>query len=117
MFHGLEILGGGAILGGLILGAVGVFIIDRNFTKASAFAATGALLTFFGFMHGDRLGIGQSPKVAASYLIVAGILLAASRFAVVEPVELEPGESEAHHAPEKPLLEGPLVTAKSQSLV
>ena len=117
MFHGLEILGGGSILGGLILGDVGVFIIDRNFTKASAFAATGALLTFFGFMHGDRLGIGQSPTVAASYLIVAGILLAASRFAVVEPVELEPGESEAHsHAQQEPMLEGPLVTAKSQSL-
>lgn len=115
MFHGLEVLGGGSILGGLILGAVGVFIIDRDFLKASGFAATGALLTFFGFMHGDRLGIAQSPTVAASYLIVAGVLLAASRFAVVEPVVREPGEDEHHHATPRPdpVIEGPLVTAKS----
>ncbi|MES2661511.1 MAG: regulator [Verrucomicrobiota bacterium] len=114
MFHGLEVLGGGSILGGLILGAVAVFIIDRDFLKASGFAATGAMLTFFGFMHGDRLGIAQSPTVAASYLIVSGILLAASRFAVVEPVVREPGELEhlAHAKPE-PVIEAPLVTAKS----
>ena len=30
LYHGLEVLGGGAILGGLILGAIGVFIIDRE---------------------------------------------------------------------------------------
>ncbi len=115
MFHGLEVLGGGSILGGLILGSVGVFIIDRKFMKASAFAATGALLTFFGFMHGDRLGIAQSPTVAASYLIVAGVLLAAAKFAVVEPIVPEPGEDDPHgHAkPADPVVDVPLVTAKS----
>lgn len=116
MFHGLEVLGGGSILGGLILGSIGVFIIDRDFIKASAFAATGALLTFFGFMHGDRLGIAQSPTVAASYLIVAGVLLAAAKFAVVEPVAKEPGEDMPHcPAKPEPVVEndGPLVTAKS----
>ena len=34
-------MGGGSILGGLMLGAIGVFVIDRNFTKASIFAAAG----------------------------------------------------------------------------
>jgi AGZA family xanthine/uracil permease-like MFS transporter len=116
MFHGLEVLGGGSILGGLIFGSIGVFIIDRDFIKASAFSATGALLTFFGFMHGDRLGIAQSPTVAASYLIVAGVFLTAAKFAVVEPVAKEPGEELAHgHATPEPAVEddGPLVTAKS----
>lgn len=114
MFHGLEVLGGGSILGGLILGSIGVFIIDRDFLKAAAFSATGAALTFFGFMHGDRLGIAQSPVVAASYLIVAGVLLAAAKFAVVEPVKKEPGEDLPHgHAEPEPELEAPLVTAKS----
>jgi AGZA family xanthine/uracil permease-like MFS transporter len=96
MFHGLEVLGGGSILGGLILGSIAVFIIDRNFLKAGAFAGAGAILTFFGFMHGDRLGFGQSPTVAFSYLIVAGILLAAAKFAVVEPVVKEAGEDLPH---------------------
>src|SRR5437899_9111963 len=30
-YHGLEVMGGGSILGGLILGAIGIFIIDREF--------------------------------------------------------------------------------------
>ncbi len=48
-------------------------------------------------------------------LIVAGVLFAAARFAAVEPVTLEPGEEEHHHSPPKPdpVIEGPLVTAKS----
>ena len=115
MFHGLEILGGGSILGGLILGSIAVFIIDRNFMKAGAFSAAGAVLTFFGFMHGDRLGIGQSPTVAVSYLIIGGVLIAASKLAAVEPLELEPGEESHAHVPKpsSPEIEAPGVLAKS----
>src|SRR6202008_412706 len=58
IYHGLEVMGGGSILGGLILGAIGVFVIERDFTKASAFALAGAVMTFFGFMHGEAVGIG-----------------------------------------------------------
>ena len=110
MFHGLEILGGGSILGGLILGSIAVFIIDRNFFKAGAFSITGGVLTFFGFMHGDRLGISQSPTVAASYLIVGFILVAASKFAAVSPAL----ESAGHHeVEEEEEVESPGVLAKS----
>src|SRR5262249_44411989 len=52
LYKGLETLGGGAILTGLVLAAIGVFIIERKFVNAAAFAAAGAVLTFFGFMHG-----------------------------------------------------------------
>jgi AGZA family xanthine/uracil permease-like MFS transporter len=93
-------MGGGSILGGLILGAIGVFIIDRAFMKAASFALAGAVLTFFGFMHGEAIGIGQTPLVAISYLAVATILAACAKFATVQapaPVAehhavLEPGE-------------------------
>jgi AGZA family xanthine/uracil permease-like MFS transporter len=74
-YHGLAILGGGSTLGGLILGALAVCVIDRNFKKACGFAVAGALLTFFGLMHGEHIGIMQSPAVSASYLMVAGVLL------------------------------------------
>jgi AGZA family xanthine/uracil permease-like MFS transporter len=82
LYHGIEVLGGGAILGGLILTAIAVYIIDRNFVKAAAFAAAGAALTYFGFMHGERIGVGQSPHVAVAYLAVAGILAAAAKLVV-----------------------------------
>ena len=61
LYRGLEVLGGGSILGGLILGAIAVCIIDRNFMKAAGFALAGAILTFFGFMHGHQIGIAHDP--------------------------------------------------------
>jgi AGZA family xanthine/uracil permease-like MFS transporter len=80
LYDGLRVLGGGSILGGLILGAIAVFVIDREFTKASAFACAGAVLTFFGFMHGEQIGIGESPTVATGYLLIAGIFMVCSRY-------------------------------------
>ena len=79
LYEGLSVLGGGAILVSMILAAIAVFIIERQFVKAAAFAAAGAVLTFFGFMHGEAIGVGESPLVALSYLLVAGWLLLASR--------------------------------------
>jgi len=85
LYGGLETLGGGATLAGIILGAVTVFIIDRELDKAAAFALAGAILTFFGFIHGDGVGLGKSPEVAVAYLGVAAILLACHKYAEVAP--------------------------------
>jgi AGZA family xanthine/uracil permease-like MFS transporter len=93
LYHGLEVLGGGAILAGLILGTIAVFMIDRQFMKAGAFAFAGAVLTFFGFMHGEKIGIGQTPVVAVSYLAVAIIMAAVAKLTVRVPKTPEP---EAH---------------------
>src|SRR5438477_1232939 len=86
LYKGLEVMGGGSILGGLILGAIGVFVIDRNFVKASIFSLAGAVLTFFGFMHGEKIGFGESPVMALSYVGVATILYACARAGAVVPV-------------------------------
>jgi AGZA family xanthine/uracil permease-like MFS transporter len=84
IYHGLEVMGGGSILAGLILGAVGVFVIERDFMKASAFAFAGAVLTYFGFMHGEAVGIGGglgvTPGVALAYAVVAAGFLAVGKF-------------------------------------
>ena len=89
LYHGLEVLGGGAILSGLVLGAVGVFIIERKFVPAAAFAASGAVLTYFGFMHGEAVGIGGgfgvTPGVALAYAVVAVMLFAIDRLAAPAP--------------------------------
>jgi AGZA family xanthine/uracil permease-like MFS transporter len=86
IYHGLEVMGGGAILSGLVLGAIGAFIVDRDFAKASAFAAAGAVLTYFGFMHGEAVGIGGgfgvTPSVALAYAVVAIFLYGLSRQSV-----------------------------------
>ncbi len=82
LYHGMEVLGGGSILGGVILAAVAVFIIERKFMNAAGFAMAGAVLTFFGLMHGEQIGIAQSPVVAISYVTVSGILVGCAKFAV-----------------------------------
>src|SRR6202020_731119 len=75
LYHGLEVMGGGSIIAGLILGAIAVFIIERDFVKASAFSLAGAVLTYFGFMHGEAVGVGGgygvTPGVALAYAVIA----------------------------------------------
>ena len=78
LYEGLAVMGSGAIVGGLVLGAVAACIIDREFRRAAMFATAGAALTFFGFMHGEAIGLGQSPLVALSYLMVGAILWSCS---------------------------------------
>src|SRR6201993_2760499 len=84
IYHGLEVMGGGSILTGLVLGAIGVFVIERDFVKASAFAFAGAVLTYFGFMHGEAVGIGGglgvTPGVALAYAVVAAAFFAVGKF-------------------------------------
>jgi AGZA family xanthine/uracil permease-like MFS transporter len=88
LYHGLQILGGGSILSGLILGALTVCIIDRQIKKAAKFALAGAALTFFGFMHGERIGFGQTPLVALSYLAISAVLFATGRLVTVPAATL-----------------------------
>src|SRR6267378_967442 len=104
LYDGLRVLGGGSILGGLILGAIAVFIIERNFMKASGFALSGAILTFFGFMHGEKIGVGQTPVVAVSYLMVAAILAGCARFAMERQMEPKMDVSPAAEIPAAELL-------------
>ncbi|HXW25093.1 MAG TPA: regulator [Xanthobacteraceae bacterium] len=100
LYRGLEVMGGGAILSGMVLGAVGVFVIERKLAHAAAFAAAGAVLTYFGFMHGDAVGIGGgigvTPSVALAYVVVALLLFAFSRMTEPLPAALP---TEAHAAP------------------
>jgi AGZA family xanthine/uracil permease-like MFS transporter len=60
-------------------------MIDREFVKAAGFALAGAVLTFFGFMHSEAIGIGKTPMVALSYAVVALALFACARSAAKSP--------------------------------
>jgi AGZA family xanthine/uracil permease-like MFS transporter len=82
---------------GLVLGAIGVCIIEREFHKAAAFAFAGCILTFCGLMHGEAIGILRSPMVAASYLIVALVLLGCAKkpVATTRPQTMT-GPADAH---------------------
>jgi AGZA family xanthine/uracil permease-like MFS transporter len=83
LYEGLALMGGGAILGGLVLGSLAVFVIERKLVKASISALSGAALTFFGFMHGEAIGFAETPVVAAAYLGVAAFLFGCAKFATL----------------------------------
>jgi len=97
-YAGLQVMGGGAILTGLVLAAIGAFIIDKKFVNAAAFALAGAVLTFFGFMHGEAVGIAVTPTVAVAYAIVAVFLFALSRYPALAPALTTSTSSELLHA-------------------
>jgi AGZA family xanthine/uracil permease-like MFS transporter len=75
IYKGLLILGSGAILAGLILGAITAFIIDRRFYWAAGYAAGGAALSFVGLIHGEKVEWNANGQVALGYLFVALVCL------------------------------------------
>ena len=82
-----------------VLASITVFIIERDFLKAAAFAAAGAVFTFFGLIHAEALGIGQTPSMVVSYLGIAAILLACAKYAGLAPL---PGEASRMHGHGEP---------------
>jgi adenine/guanine/hypoxanthine permease len=100
LYHGLSLVGGGATLAGIVLGSVAALIIDKEFKKAACFAGAGAVLTFFGLIHSEAIGLARTPVVAASYAACALFLLVfakrAQEAAASEPAPvIEHGVGEA----------------------
>jgi AGZA family xanthine/uracil permease-like MFS transporter len=76
IYHGMELLGGGAVLAGMMLGAIAAFIIDRSFLKAAGYSAAASVMAYFGFINGTALGFGNSSPVALGYVMVALVCVA-----------------------------------------
>jgi AGZA family xanthine/uracil permease-like MFS transporter len=76
VYKGLLILGSGAIIAGLILGAVVTFIIDRRFVSAAIFAFVGSALSFIGLIHAEKIKWDANGEVALGYLFMGLVCLA-----------------------------------------
>jgi adenine/guanine/hypoxanthine permease len=76
LYEGMAKLGGGAILSGLIIGAIAVFLLDRKPRLASAYALAGSVLSYFGFIHAEQVQFGESglpPPITVGYLLLAAL--------------------------------------------
>lgn len=76
LYEGLTKLGGGAILSGLIIGAIAVFLLDHKPKLASVYALAGALLSYFGFMHAEQVQFGSNglpTSITVGYLLLAAL--------------------------------------------
>ena len=79
LYNGLESLGGGSVLAGMVLGAMAVFIIDNRLRHAAAWAFSGAILAYVGLIHGAQLGWAVSPMVALGYAMFGATCLLLAR--------------------------------------
>ena len=80
VYHGTILLGGGAILAGLVLGAIVAFIIDKKFIPAAIYCFIGAALGFIGLIHAEQVGWNVGGQIALGYAL-AGIVLLLFAFA------------------------------------
>ena len=92
--YGMIALGQGALLVSMIWAAALVWIIDRNFLKASAWMLVAAVLSCFGVIHAyslsaqgieNRLGWWVAPEFTLSYLGAALFLLACHAYSRNSP--------------------------------
>jgi AGZA family xanthine/uracil permease-like MFS transporter len=75
VYTGLLILGQGAILAGLVLGAVVAFIIDRRLVAAAGFCFAGAALSFIGLIHAPEVGWNANGQVTLGYMFFGIVCL------------------------------------------
>ena len=80
IYDGMAIFGGGAVVAGLVLGAIAVFIIDREYSRAIVYSVVGAILALTGFIHASPIIVsvvdgamvfGQPNAVFLGYLFAA----------------------------------------------
>ena len=79
LYKGLEAVGGGSVLAGMVLGAMAVYIIDKQMRRAAVWAFSGAALAYVGLIHGAQLGWAVSPLVALGYVMFGVTCLVLAR--------------------------------------
>jgi AGZA family xanthine/uracil permease-like MFS transporter len=91
VYEGIKLLGGGAILAGLVLGAIVAFIIDKEFVSAAVYCFIGAVLGFVGLIHAEQVGWNVGGQIALGYAF-AGIILLGFAFVTRHEAPAEPHE-------------------------
>lgn len=76
IYDGLVLFGSGAVLAGVLLGAITVFIIDHRFWAAAVTSGIAAVLSFFGIINATSVGINASFGVTLGYVFFAVIMIA-----------------------------------------
>ncbi len=71
---GHQIMAQGAIVSGLIWGAIVAYLIDNKVKLAAAFCFAGAILTLFGVVHGPTLGFYPN-EIAGGYALLGLVCL------------------------------------------
>ncbi|SDT33792.1 putative MFS transporter, AGZA family, xanthine/uracil permease [Friedmanniella luteola] len=85
VYHGLHVLGQGATLAGIVLGAIVTFVLEKQLRRAALAALVGAALSWIGLLHADQVGWAAAPGVALGYLLLAATMAGFSLLHRVAP--------------------------------
>ena len=98
VYEGLQTLGEGAVLVGLILGTMVTYILEKKFLYAAIASVVGAVLSFIGLIHAPEVAWAANPPVALGYLFF-GIVCVAYSFlpGAKDPVEVDEADVVAGH--------------------
>ncbi len=94
LYDGMAKVGGGAILSGLVIGAIAVFLLDHKPRLAAAYALAGAVLSYFGFIHAEQVQFGNNglpAPITVGYLLVAVVCFLFSYLPYIESTPPEAG--------------------------
>ena len=75
VYEGLQTLGEGAVLVGLILGTMVTFVLEKKFLYAAIASVVGAALSFIGLIHAPQVEWAANPTVALGYLFFGLVCL------------------------------------------
>jgi len=67
IYEGLRLFGSGAVLAGVLLGAITVFVIDRRLYAAAITTGISAVLSFFGLINAVQVGVNASLGVTQGH--------------------------------------------------
>jgi AGZA family xanthine/uracil permease-like MFS transporter len=83
VYQGMAILGSGAVLAGLMLGAIAVFVIDKAYSRAIFYCVAAAVLAAVGLIHDpaglifqftDGFSVRAPNEVWIGYLLAAVVI-------------------------------------------
>ena len=84
VYEGLLKLGQGAVLAGLVLGAIAAFMIDRKFLWAAGYSFFGAALAAVGLIHGAQVELLGTLDIPLGYAFLGLACLAFAALRVPE---------------------------------
>jgi AGZA family xanthine/uracil permease-like MFS transporter len=103
VFDGLLRLGEGAVLAGMMLGAIAVFLIDRRFYWAAGYSFLAAGLASIGLIHGPEIELFATPEIPLGYAFLGVTCLGFAALRLpereVDPADAADVEAAAERAP------------------
>lgn len=91
---GLTTLGEGAVVAGMVLGAIVAVVLERRFWASAVGAGVGAVLAFIGLIHAPQVQWAAAPGVALGYAMPGVLLVGFAAWTGARPGAIAPADAQ-----------------------